>query len=102
MKISQKWGKHRKFFENDHASGALRAPPSIIPDHTCELAYEQSRKQDETLRNNVKNRLKRGKKNTKTKENGEIIGKFDRSKFQKKWEIIPSERDNRKKRIEKV
>ena len=27
-KKSQKWGKHRKFFENEHASGALRASPS--------------------------------------------------------------------------
>ena len=31
MKTSQKWGKHREFFENEHASGALRACPSTTP-----------------------------------------------------------------------
>ena len=35
MKKSQTWGKRRELFGNEHASGALRAPPYIIPDHTC-------------------------------------------------------------------
>ena len=67
MKKSIKWGKRRELFENEHEGDALRASPSIIPDHTCVLAYEQSQKQDETPRNNVKNRQK-CEKYTKTKK----------------------------------
>ena len=36
-KQTHKWGKHRKFFENEHASGALRAPPTTT--HTNGQAY---------------------------------------------------------------
>ena len=61
MNKSHKRGKHREVFENEHASGALRASIYFYNSGPyvrayCELAYEQSQKQDETLRKNVKNR----------------------------------------------
>ena len=88
MKKTQEWGKHCEFFENERASGALRACPSTTRYHTCVLRarIRKSQKQDETLGKNVKNRKKHEKKYENEKRRLNNRKNRSRPKLPKKME----------------